>query len=103
MIGELSPPTNVSLTEVSPYQLVFNWMPVTHNCSSITYNIISSTGCGDCPTRVNDTNANCLIEPLIPSEKRRCVFGVRAFLCDDIRGEQSDLANLTLAGKKYYN
>ena len=97
---QLSPPRNISIT-ISPDQLIFIWSPVTHNCSAITYNIISAPDCGNCQSTTNSTSATCIIQRLVPNEERICTVRVQAIVCDNIQGKESDLTTIKLAGRPY--
>ena len=79
----------MSLTGATPSELMFNWSSVTHDCAALHYDIFTS-GCGDCPTIANGTNATCSIQQLQPNEVRSCNFSVRAVLCDSMLGQSSE-------------
>lgn len=96
-IDELPPPSNISLAGAIPSELIFEWSSVTHDCSALHYNIMTSAGCGNCPSVANSTNATCSIQQLQPDEVRLCNFSVQAVLCDSIFG-QSGEANFRLKG-----
>ena len=53
------PPNNLFLVDVQPGTLVFNWTSAISNCSTLQYNIITSSDCGACPTVTNMTTATC--------------------------------------------
>ena len=53
------PPNNLFLVDVQPGILVFNWTPAISNCSTLQYNIITTSECGACPTVANTTTATC--------------------------------------------
>ena len=98
-IDELSPPDNISLSGASPSKLVFEWSSVTHDCSALNYNIMTSTGCGTCPTSASSNTATCSIHRLQPNEVRLCSFRVQAVLCNSTSGQLGN-ANFTLKGTK---
>ena len=96
-IVELSPPSNISLIGASPSELNFEWNSVTHDCSALHYSILTSTGCGTCPTIASSNNATCSIQQLQPNEIRSCRFHVQAVLCSSMSGQLGN-ANFTLKG-----
>jgi hypothetical protein len=71
---------------------------VTHNCSSILYStMMTSPGCGNCPTIVNSTSTTCSINQLQAIEVRMCTFRVQGILCGNISGPSSE-ADFRLQG-----
>ena len=67
-----------------------------HNCS-VAYNF-SATDCGDCPTIINSTSANCLLQRLKLSQEHTCTVSVNTVVCEDFHGEQSNPITVRLAG-----
>ena len=98
---QLLSPSNVSLIEATPGHLVFSWTSVTHECSAITY-IFDATNCGVCPTATNTTTATCSTPVLQSNDARICTVSVRAVVCNDVEGEQSNLATIRLKGIVIY-
>ncbi len=93
LLDELSQPSDISLVGVSPGELIFEWSSVTHNCLSILYSIMmTSPGCGNCPTIVNSTTTTCLIDQMQTDEVRTCTFRVQGILCGNISGPSSEAA-----------
>ena len=97
-IEELPSPHDISLVEASSSELTFEWSSVTHDCSAIHYNIMTTgADCGSCPTIANSTTATCSIQQLQPDEVRSCSFSVQAVLCDSIFGQSYEV-NFELKG-----
>ena len=53
------PPDNLFLVDVQPGTLVFNWTSANSNCSTLQYNVTTTSECGACPTVTNTTTATC--------------------------------------------
>ena len=99
-IDPLPSPMGVSLFTVNSRQLVFNWMPIQSNCSSLQYGIESD--CGSCSegsqTFLNQTSKTCIVEQP-NTDERMCSFAVNSVICRNISGSFSTPVNVTLKGK----
>ena len=77
---ELYRPENISLTNVSPWQLSFGWSaPASHNCFNSNY-VINSTSCGVCPRSTNEMSVTCQIENTTLNDQK-CSFSVQSDVC----------------------
>ena len=77
------PPDNLYLADVQPGTLVFDWTPTISNCSTIQYNIITTSECGACPIVTNMTTATCSgIQPTTESDAVLCHIRVSSHACN---------------------
>ena len=90
----------ISLLTVNSRQLVFNWIPIQSNCSSLQYG--TESDCGSCSdesqTVLNQTSKTCIVEQ--PNmDERVCSFAVNSVICRNISGSFSTPVNVTLKGR----
>ena len=82
--------------------LTFNWsQPLNLSCDAIHYNI-SASGCGVCPTSTS-TSVTCSDVTLSPNSTRLCSLSVQPVVCDNIFGNTSNTASITLESKPTCN
>ena len=73
-----SPPNDVRLADADNDSTTFNWNPVSPpSCSASLHYIITSNGCGECPSITNSTNITCY-NLTIPSV---CSLSVKSMVC----------------------
>ena len=77
--GTYQPVEFLRLTSLSPDQLMFQWKPVSPECSSITYQI-SPSNCGNCNSDTQQNNATCST-PQLSDTPITCVFSVLSMAC----------------------
>ena len=86
-------PNNILVSAVNFYSkaLTFSWSPVTSDCPSLHYNILSSN-CGSCPATTTHTTVTCTD---VPTDGSVCTFAVQTVICGNIVGDSSDSVNVT--------
>lgn len=92
------PPDDFNLADVQPGKLVFNWTPVISSCSTLQYDVTSTSNCGSCTvvanTSVTTVTATCSDLPLT-TDAVTCHFRVRSCACGLVGNPSSPVA-LTL-------
>ena len=74
------PPEGIRLAKATTSGLVFKWNQTQNTCPSLSYNIIVSENCGQCPNSTNGTFVNCS-NFSISSLVTLCDFAVQSVIC----------------------
>ena len=77
------PPNDINLADVQPGKLIFNWTSVISNCSTLQYNIASTSDCGTCTVVTNTTAFTAVCSDLLLTANAIvCHFSVSSHACD---------------------
>ena len=94
IVANLYPsPDNINLADVQPGKLLFNWTSVISNCSTLQYNITSTSNCGTCTAVTNTTTVIATCSDLrLTTNAVTCHFRVSSHACGLVGNPSSPIA-----------
>ena len=94
-----SPPSNISLSNVTPMHLMLSWNPSSSSCSSVSYIVYPMDGCYSSAFPHNTAIPKTIITYTnLSTVVKNCSISFQTVLCGNILGEMSNLVVLTLKG-----